>query len=123
MDLDMKLKSAIRNGVADTSAGSGNSYPYPTMPKLTSFRQPVNQVMLAEQAFSPHLETYVNGVGKNGSNQNQRNGSLPAERWSAFAQRHNKGGNIVFLDGHSARFKWDYVIGADAPKWRSQRRG
>ncbi len=101
MDLDMKLKSAIKNGVADSASGVGNSYSYPTMPKMTSIRHPSAQVMLAEQAFSPNLETYAPSAA--------RNGILPSQRWSAFTQRHNMGGNIVFLDGHSARFRYDYI--------------
>jgi prepilin-type N-terminal cleavage/methylation domain-containing protein/prepilin-type processing-associated H-X9-DG protein len=116
MDLDLKLKSAIRNGVALTANGSGNSYAYPTMPKLTTNLRATAQVFITEQAFSPNLETYDNGVGPNSTTQNKRNGSLPAQRWSVFSQRHNKGGNISFLDGHAARFKWDYVIGGPLPK-------
>jgi prepilin-type N-terminal cleavage/methylation domain-containing protein/prepilin-type processing-associated H-X9-DG protein len=99
MDLDMKLKSAIKNGVV------GNIYTYPSMPKLTAFRYPSAQVVLFEQAFSPHLETYTPTPA--------RNGILPSQRWNVFAQRHNTGANIVFMDGHSARFKYDYVYGAD----------
>jgi prepilin-type processing-associated H-X9-DG protein len=72
--------------------------------------------MLAEQAFSQTQEAYVNGVGPNSATQNTRNGINPANRWAVFTQRHDKGGNIVFLDGHSARFKWDYVIGGPLPK-------
>jgi prepilin-type N-terminal cleavage/methylation domain-containing protein/prepilin-type processing-associated H-X9-DG protein len=96
MDLDFKLKSSIDNGVV------GNSFVYPNMPKLSSIRRSSDQVMLFEQAFSPNLETYTPSP--------TRNGILPSQRWSVFAKRHNLGGNIVFLDGHAARFKWDYII-------------
>ena len=33
----------------------------------------------------------------------------PQNYTSRFSQRHNKGGNITFSDGHAARFKYDYV--------------
>jgi prepilin-type processing-associated H-X9-DG protein len=102
MDLDLKLKSSIDNGVV------GNSFVYPNMPKLSSIRRSSDQVMLFEQAFSPNLETYDNTSAS--PSQNLRNGILPSERWTVFAKRHNLGANIVFLDGHSARFKWDYII-------------
>jgi prepilin-type N-terminal cleavage/methylation domain-containing protein/prepilin-type processing-associated H-X9-DG protein len=111
-DLDMKLKSSLKNNVVK------NSYTYPTMPKLTSIRNPAAQVVLFEQAFSPHLETYSGSpAGSNAS----RNGILPSERWGMFAQRHNKGGNIVFLDGHSARFKYDYVYNQNSPDNRTEK--
>jgi prepilin-type processing-associated H-X9-DG protein len=108
MDLDFKLKQAIKG----STTGTAMAYQWPLMPKLTTLRQPSAQVFLAEQAFSQTLEPYVNGIGPNSSTQNQRNGLLPAQRWSVFTQRHNKGGNIVFVDGHSARFKWSYVVAA-----------
>jgi prepilin-type N-terminal cleavage/methylation domain-containing protein/prepilin-type processing-associated H-X9-DG protein len=102
MDLDLKLLTSINNGVI------GNSFVYPAMPKLSSFHHPTAQVMLFEQAFSPNLETYDNT--STSPTANLRNGILPSQRWSVFAQRHSKGANIVFIDGHSARFKWDYVF-------------
>ncbi len=102
MNLDLKLKSSVNNGV------QGNSYAYPNMPKLSSFRNPSAQVVIFEQAFSPNVELYT-------GTQAPRNGILPSQRWSAFTQRHNMGGNIVFMDGHSARFKWDYVYNVASP--------
>ncbi len=95
-DLDMKLLKDISHGV------QGNDYVYPAMPKTTTIRYPSAQVMIFDQAFNPDTETYT------GSNL-QRNGMLPADRWDYFTQRHNLGGNIAFLDGHSARFLWQYV--------------
>jgi prepilin-type processing-associated H-X9-DG protein len=29
-----------------------------------------------------------------------------------FSGRHNKGGNIIFCDGHAAWFKYEYVVAA-----------
>ena len=99
MDLDFKLKSAIKHGVI------GNSYTYPGMCKITSIKYPSAQVFLTEQAYSPNLETYSPSAA--------RNGILPTQRWSAFAQRHGKGGIIVFTDGHAQQFKYNYVYGSD----------
>ncbi|HXI72370.1 MAG TPA: prepilin-type N-terminal cleavage/methylation domain-containing protein [Verrucomicrobiae bacterium] len=91
-DLDLKLKSDVKNGVV------ANSYPYPSMPKLSSLRRSSAQVMMAEATFSPTLEG-----GRN-------SGTYPSARWTYFPKRHSKGGNIVFMDGHSAYFKYDYVF-------------
>jgi len=96
MNLDLKLRADIdKNGVV------GNSYIYPNMPKLNSVRQPSSVVLLTEQAFSEKLETYTPTPA--------RNGILPSQRWSVFSKRHNDRGVIVFIDGHSAIFKWSYV--------------
>jgi prepilin-type N-terminal cleavage/methylation domain-containing protein/prepilin-type processing-associated H-X9-DG protein len=102
-DLDLKLKSAIVHGVI------GNDFTYPNMPKLSLMRNSSAQVVLFEMAFSPHLETYS---GSPAGTDAARNGILPSERWTDFAQRHSSGGNIVFCDGHSALFKYSYVFGA-----------
>ena len=91
-DLDLKLKSDVKNGVV------GNSYTYPSMPKLATLHHTSAQVMMAEATFSPTLEG-----GRN-------SGTYPSARWSYFPKRHSKGGNIVFMDGHSANFKYDYVF-------------
>lgn len=101
MDLDLKLQSAIAHGVI------GNSFSYPHMPKLSTIRYPTAQVLLTEACFSPTLENWVN-------DSSQPFGTFPAERWTLFVKRHNNGGNIVFLDGHAARFKYDYVYGSDS---------
>ncbi|NOS72140.1 MAG: prepilin-type N-terminal cleavage/methylation domain-containing protein [Verrucomicrobia bacterium] len=101
MNLDLKLKTSIDNGVV------GNSWLYPAMPKIGSVRSPSAVVMLTEQAFSPTLEAYTPSP--------DRNGILPSQRWSVFSKRHNSQGNIVFIDGHSAGFKWDYVYNKAAP--------
>jgi len=40
-------------------------------------------------------------------------GCFPACRWTYFVKRHNNGGNLVFMDGHSQYFKYDHVYGSD----------
>ena len=97
MNLDMKLlKSIVKNAV------QGNSYVYPNMIKFTRVPHPSFQVFMTEQYFSPNVEV----VGS----LNTRFGIYPSERWTKFPQRHNKGGIIVFADGHSAWYKWSYVF-------------
>jgi prepilin-type N-terminal cleavage/methylation domain-containing protein/prepilin-type processing-associated H-X9-DG protein len=97
MDLDLKLKSSVVNGVV------GNSYDYPNMPKLSSIRNSSSQVLLTEFCFSPSLENWT------GSSSPQM-GTFPACRWTYFVKRHSNGGNLVFLDGHSSWFLYDYVF-------------
>lgn len=95
MNLDLKLKSSIDNGVV------GNSFTYPEMPKLGGIRNPAEVVLLTEATFSPTLETQVSGP--------DRNGIFPAARWTRFVKRHNNRGALVFIDGHSAFFDFDYI--------------
>lgn len=90
MNLDLKLKTTIRNGVV------GNSFTYPDMPKLGSVPNPTSVILLLDASFSPTLEP------TSGSSIT-RNGIFPASRANYFAKRHNdSGGNLVFIDGHSA---------------------
>ena len=97
MDLDLKLKTSINNGVL------GNSYVYPDMPKLSNIRAPSAQVLMMESCFSPTLENWV-GVSK------PQNGTFPAARWTYFPKRHNERGSLSFIDGHSDIYKWSYVV-------------
>jgi prepilin-type N-terminal cleavage/methylation domain-containing protein len=107
MDLDLKLKSSIDNGVI------GNDFPYPSMPKLSSIRFASAQVLLTEFCFSPTLENFT------GSSQPQM-GAFPAARWTYFPQRHNDRGVLSFTDGHSQIYKWSYVFNTAAPSGRDE---
>src|SRR5688572_27705977 len=60
MNLDLKLKSSIANGVV------GNSFTYPAMPKLGSLKRPSATVLLLDTSFSPTLETYTSDPDRNG---------------------------------------------------------
>jgi hypothetical protein len=57
---------------------------------------------VTEQAFSETLEALYC------KSKPQRNST--SHRWNKFSSGHNAGGILVFLDGHSAAFKWDYVF-------------
>jgi prepilin-type N-terminal cleavage/methylation domain-containing protein/prepilin-type processing-associated H-X9-DG protein len=95
MNLDLKLLSTIRNNV------QGNSYEYPSMPKLSGMRKPSATVLLLDTAFSPVLENYTSSP--------DRNGIFPAARGDRFTKRHGDGGNITFVDGHAQLFKRSYI--------------
>jgi prepilin-type N-terminal cleavage/methylation domain-containing protein len=79
------------------------SYPY--MPKMSEFRKPSATVFMFDQLFDP-----VSEVVNNADNQSpQYNSVNPADRYKNFAWRHDKGGVINFLDGHSAYFKTNSI--------------
>jgi prepilin-type N-terminal cleavage/methylation domain-containing protein/prepilin-type processing-associated H-X9-DG protein len=92
MDLDLKLKSDIKNGTV------GNNWTWPGMPKISGIRKPSAQVFMFEQYFSYALE-----------GQHRNAGTYPADRADYFPKRHTSGGIIGFTDGHAAFFKQNYV--------------
>jgi prepilin-type N-terminal cleavage/methylation domain-containing protein/prepilin-type processing-associated H-X9-DG protein len=97
MNLDLKLKSTIRNNV------QGNSFNYPEMPKISRIRKPAATVLLLDTAFSPTIESYTSSP--------DRNGIFPASRHGRFTSRHpGLGGNIVFMDGHAQFYKRQYIV-------------
>src|SRR5258706_5802166 len=77
------------------------SFTYPTMPKLTTFRQPSATVLFFDDAFNPRTE--------NVSGSPQFNSVNPAGRLRSFAARHGNGGSILFLDGQARIFSTNYV--------------
>jgi prepilin-type N-terminal cleavage/methylation domain-containing protein len=94
MNIDLKATTPIGTGYG--------KLPYPTMPKLSSIPQSSATVLLTEAAFSPSRELYVSDPS--------RNGIFPCARSYRFSMRHNAaGGNLVFIDGHSAYFKRSYI--------------
>ena len=98
MDLDLKLKrSIVGNAVV------GNSFVWPSMPKLSTLRNPSAQVLLTEFCFSPTLENWT------GASPPQM-GCFPAARGTYFSKRHNNRGVLSFTDGHSQIYKYDYVF-------------
>jgi len=93
MNIDLK-----REGDGSTGIPYLNS---PNMPKLTAFRQPSATVFMFDAVFNPVTEV-VNA-------EPQYNSVNPANRQNSFASRHNNGGIINFLDGHSQYFKTSYI--------------
>ena len=103
MNLDLKALEYIHTGY--------KSIPYPGMPPLSSLRNPSATVMLTEAVFSYTLEgTSPEGVKIYSGGNSGNFGTFPASRWTYFSWRHNKSGALVFIDGHSALFKHDYVF-------------
>jgi prepilin-type processing-associated H-X9-DG protein len=93
MDLDLKLKSDIANGVV------GNGPYWPSGVKMASVPMPSAQVFVFDAKFSPTLE---------GGTRNS--GTYPADRCDYFPSRHSKKGGIIgFLDGHGAYYAQSYV--------------
>ena len=97
MNLDLKLRTSVRNGVA------GNDHPYPGMPRLADLRAPSATVMLLDAVLNPVTEAF-------GDTSTAAIGVMPAARHNRFAARHggpgaSGGGNLMFIDGHAAFFK------------------
>ena len=96
MNIDLKATTPI--------AAAYSRLTYPAMPKLSQVPQSSATVLLTETAFNPVTETYLAT-----SSDSSRNGIFPCARSYRFSNRHSLGGNIVFLDGHSAYFKRSYI--------------
>jgi prepilin-type N-terminal cleavage/methylation domain-containing protein len=90
MNIDLKR--------AQPGYSSGDSYPYPRMPKATNLRRPSDTVVLFDMVFNRNTE-----------GGNAYNSVNPANRWRSFGRRHNVGGVINFVDGHAANFKINVV--------------
>jgi prepilin-type processing-associated H-X9-DG protein len=86
----------LKRGADGTTA-----FQYPTMPKMTSLRNPSAVVFMFDQVFDPVTENVNGSQAFNSVN--------PADRQNSFASRHNLGGNINFCDGHVAYFKTAYI--------------
>jgi prepilin-type N-terminal cleavage/methylation domain-containing protein/prepilin-type processing-associated H-X9-DG protein len=107
MDLDLKLKISLVGNPGITA----NSYVYPAMPKSSEIRFPSAQVIFFEEIFSQIVEEPLPGnVGTSA-----RDGIYPSVRWDSFAMRHGGSGEITFLDGHAAQYKWNYVYNTANP--------
>jgi prepilin-type processing-associated H-X9-DG protein len=89
MNIDLKKRDAI------------NNYNYPDMPKLDTIPKPSSTVLMFDNVFDPKTEI-VNASP-------QFNSVNPANRFRSFANRHEQGGNINFLDGHASYFKSSVV--------------
>ena len=87
MNIDLKK--------ADGAGVTGPNMAFPDMPRLAQILKPTSTVMMFDTVFDP--------VGEVINASPQFNSVNPANRWRSFAVRHGgRGGNIVFLDGHSS---------------------
>jgi prepilin-type N-terminal cleavage/methylation domain-containing protein/prepilin-type processing-associated H-X9-DG protein len=96
MNIDLKATSPL--------GASYTRLPYPSMPKLSQLQNSSATVLLTEQAFNPTTERYLALTSDA-----DRNGIFPCNRSYTFSNRHSQGGNLVFMDGHSAFFKRSYI--------------
>jgi prepilin-type N-terminal cleavage/methylation domain-containing protein/prepilin-type processing-associated H-X9-DG protein len=100
MNIDLKQR-----GITTT-----DKYPYPSMPRLAGIPNPSATVLLFDNVFDPATEIVNSSPQFNSVN--------PANRFRSFANRHERGGIINFLDGHAAYFKASAVTngaGANEP--------
>jgi prepilin-type N-terminal cleavage/methylation domain-containing protein/prepilin-type processing-associated H-X9-DG protein len=96
MNIDLKATSPIGAGYTRLK--------YPAMPKTTKIPNSSATVLMTEMVFNPTSERILADPTAN-----DRNGIFPCNRSFTFPQRHGTGGNLAFLDGHSAFFKRSYV--------------
>jgi prepilin-type N-terminal cleavage/methylation domain-containing protein/prepilin-type processing-associated H-X9-DG protein len=95
MNCDLKRSSSA------TSEDGNNTYPYPQMPKITSFARTSATVSMFDQVFDPVTEVVNQSPQWNSVN--------PADRQNSVASRHDKGTILSFLDGHASYFKTAYL--------------
>jgi len=95
--------SYVMNIDLKRGADGDTPVPYPTMPKLTAFKQPTATVLMFDMVFDPATEIVNSSPQYNSVN--------PAGRQRSFASRHSKGGIIAFMDGHAGFYKTSYVQG------------
>jgi len=87
--MNIDLKKSDGAGVA------GSNMPFPDMPRMAQILKPSSTVMMFDTVFDPVTEVVNTSPQFNSVN--------PANRWRSFAVRHSgRGGNIAYLDGHSA---------------------
>jgi prepilin-type processing-associated H-X9-DG protein len=95
MNIDLKATTPITTGYGKLS--------YPQTVKLSSVLQAAATVLLTEQTFNPLTEPLPTASDA------ADNGIFPCNRSYTFPQRHNNGGNLVFMDGHSEFFFQKYI--------------
>jgi prepilin-type N-terminal cleavage/methylation domain-containing protein/prepilin-type processing-associated H-X9-DG protein len=95
MNIDLKATTPI--------ASSYGRLPYPQTVKLSSVLQSSATVLLTEQTFNPITELLPLASDA------VDNGIFPCNRSYTFPSRHNRGGNLVFMDGHAEYFFHDYI--------------
>jgi prepilin-type N-terminal cleavage/methylation domain-containing protein/prepilin-type processing-associated H-X9-DG protein len=90
-----------------TTTEPGTTYPYPQMPKITTYPKPSATVLMFDQLFNPNTEPYASNP-----DDSQWDSTNPGNRFKELASRHNKGAVINFCDGHAQYYK-DYYVTND----------
>jgi prepilin-type N-terminal cleavage/methylation domain-containing protein/prepilin-type processing-associated H-X9-DG protein len=91
----------------DPGTGTGSTLDYPKMPKTTALQKVSATVLMLDMAFNSSEWPY----------QNVFYSVNPAGRWTVFPMRHSSklGGILLFVDGHSKFYKWNYVYNPANP--------
>jgi prepilin-type N-terminal cleavage/methylation domain-containing protein/prepilin-type processing-associated H-X9-DG protein len=98
MNCDLKRSNATGGAGGDEAT---SAYPYPHMPKMSSFKNTSATVFMFDQVFDPVTEVVNLHPEFNSVN--------PADRQNSVASRHNNGAILSFLDGHAYYFKTAYL--------------
>ena len=85
----------------DLKRSADGTLAWPFMPKMTTLAKPSATVFMFDACFDPVTEVVNSSPGYNSVN--------PANRQNSYASRHNKGGIIAFLDGHTLFYKTAYI--------------
>ncbi len=78
--------------------------------KKTMVVHPSAYVLFSDDRNRSMEQPYYPFSGNPSSTDNQVDLATPHSYTTRFSSRHGKGGNITFSDGHSAHFKYDYVV-------------
>ena len=80
---------------------TGGTLPYPRMPKASTLQKSSATVLMLDMAFNSTEWPFKNNFYS----------VNPAGRWTVFPMRHSSklGGVLLFVDGHSKFYKWQYV--------------
>jgi len=83
------------------AALGGGTMPYPKMPKASTLQKTSATVLMLDMAFNSTEWPFKNVFYS----------VNPAGRWTVFPMRHSSklGGILLFVDGHSRFYKWNYV--------------
>jgi hypothetical protein len=91
----------LKRSTGGNGEDGDNTFPYPQMPKMSSFGKTSATVFVFDQVFDPVSEVVNLHPEYNSVN--------PADRQNSVASRHEQGTILSFLDGHSSYFKTAYL--------------
>ena len=78
--------------------------------KVNMVAHPSAYVMFSDTRNRSMETPYFAGASDQYPNGNSVNLATPQSYTTRFSSRHNKGGQIVFSDGHASYFKYNYVV-------------
>jgi prepilin-type N-terminal cleavage/methylation domain-containing protein/prepilin-type processing-associated H-X9-DG protein len=93
---------------ANESAAAGLSYDLPC--KTAMVKNPSAFVLFADERYRSAETPYYAEPGNQFPTGNSVDLATPQNYTTRFSSRHNLGGNITFSDGHTAYYKYSYVV-------------